>query len=402
MVELCKTLAIALQAAPEARGAEVEVRLPRGRRGDLGRRARRRAARTARKKALDIETVLIEEFQRQGRPRSARRWPSSSASTTSRSSPTASSRWTSCKNLKREYVARAPVGAARGEPARACSSCASTRSGSRARGSSTTSSRRRRIIYCVTTLTEFRDTLDLVLRRRRRPRRHRRPARGPGRRRTRRRRRRDRRPVGGRRQRAGEAREQDHRRRLPPGRVRHPHRVLPGQGARPRSASARTARSCPTSRCRPPTATRSSRASRSCATSTSPSAASRRTARSSSRSSGRSTSSCGWRRSRSQGGVEDIVMRILAAGEPIPLDKLGSHAAQPAAAQGGDREALRPVLLLRADRLRQDDHAALGARLPQHARHQDLDRRGPGRDHPEGPAPGADQPQGGAGLRRRS
>ena len=25
------------------------------------------------------------------------------------------------------------------------------------------------------------------------------------------------------------------------------------------------------------------------------------------------------------GGVEDIVMRILAAGEPIPLDKLGHH-----------------------------------------------------------------------------
>ena len=28
----------------------------------------------------------------------------------------------------------------------------------------------------------------------------------------------------------------------------------------------------------------------------------------------------------SQGGVEDIVMRILAAGEPIPLDKLGFSA----------------------------------------------------------------------------
>ena len=31
------------------------------------------------------------------------------------------------------------------------------------------------------------------------------------------------------------------------------------------------------------------------------------------------------------GGVEDVVMRILAAGEPIPLDKLGLLAAQPGA-----------------------------------------------------------------------
>ena len=54
-----------------------------------------------------------------------------------------------------------------------------------------------------------------------------------------------RRRLGGGRQRAGEAREQGHRRRLQPGRLRHPHRALPGQGARPRSASARTARSQP-------------------------------------------------------------------------------------------------------------------------------------------------------------
>ena len=67
----------------------------------------------------------------------------------------------------------------------------------------------------------------------------------------------------------------------------------------------------------------SPRASRSCATWTSRRSASRRTARSSSRSSARSTSSCAWRPSRPQGGVEDIVMRILAAGEPIPLDKMG-------------------------------------------------------------------------------
>ena len=96
------------------------------------------------------------------------------------------------------------------------------------------------------------------------------------------------------------------------------------------------------------------------------------------------------------GGVEDVVMRILAAGEPIPLDKLGLSAAQPRDAEGLRLQALRPVLRLRPDRLRQDDHAALGAGLPQHAGHQDLDRRGPGRNHAEGPAPGADEPEGGA------
>ena len=141
----------------------------------------------------------------------------------------------------------------------------------------------------------------------------------------------DRRRLGGRGQRAGEARQQDHHRRLQPGRLRHPRRALSGQGEdrdplpQGRLAARRT------SRCRQPTATRSRRASRSCATSTSPRSASRRTARSSSRSSARSTSSCAWRRSRPPGGVEDIVMRILAAGEPIPLDKLGCPDAQPRA-----------------------------------------------------------------------
>ena len=179
-----------------------------------------------------------------------------------------------------------------------------------------------RIKYNVTTQKDFKDTLDSVLRRRRRPRRHRRPARGPDRR-GRRRPERDRRRLGGGRQRAGEAREQDHRRRLQPGRLGHPHRALPGQGEdRDPLPQGRHARALHRGAGELPRA-RSARASRSCATSTSPRSASRRTARSSSRSSARSTSSCAWRRSRSQGGVEDIVMRILAAGEPIPLDKLG-------------------------------------------------------------------------------
>ena len=100
------------------------------------------------------------------------------------------------------------------------------------------------------------------------------------------------------------------------------------------------------------------------------------------------------------GGVEDIVMRILAAGEPIPLDKLGFSPRNLEQLQHTRRQALRPVLRLRADRLGQDHHAALGAQVPQHARHQDLDRRGPGRDHAEGPAPGAGEPEGGPRLRR--
>ncbi len=52
------------------------------------------------------------------------------------------------------------------------------------------------------------------------------------------------------------------------------------------------------------------------------------------------------------GGVEDVVMRILAAGEPIPLDKLGVLPDEPGAAEGVHRQAVRPVLRLRADRLR--------------------------------------------------
>ena len=100
------------------------------------------------------------------------------------------------------------------------------------------------------------------------------------------------------RQRAGQAREQDHRRRLQPGRLGHPHRALSGQGEDRDPLPQGRLRSRPTSRCRRATARRSWRASRSCATSTSRRRGSPRTARSSSRSSARSTSSCAWRPSR--------------------------------------------------------------------------------------------------------
>ena len=93
----------------------------------------------------------------------------------------------------------------------------------------------------------------------------------------------------------------------------------------------------------------------------------------------------------SQGGVEDIVMRILGAGEPIPLDKLGLSKHNLERCKATVVEAVRPVLRVRADRLRQDHDAAFGARLPQHAGHEDLDRRGSGGNHAARPAPGADE-----------
>jgi hypothetical protein len=88
---------------------------------------------------------------------------------------------------------------------------------------------------------------------------------------------------------------------------------------------------------------------------------------------------------------EDAVLRLLASAKPLPLDKLNlspptCSACRPPAA------ALRHDPVRGPHRLGQDHHAALGAGLHQHARAQDLDRRGPDRDHPAGPAPGAGQP----------
>ena len=194
------------------------------------------------------------------------------------------------------------------------------------------------------------------------------------------------------RQRARQAREQDHHRRLPAGRLRHPHRALSRARARPRSASARTARCSPTSRC--PHAYRNALAARikiMCDLDISE----RRKPQDGKikfKKFGPLDIELRVATIPSQGGVEDIVMRILAAGEPIPIDKLGLSDAQP---RRGARTVIEKpyglFFVLRPDRLRQDDDAALGARLPQHARHQDLDRGRPGRNHAEGLAPGADE-----------
>ncbi len=100
----------------------------------------------------------------------------------------------------------------------------------------------------------------------------------------------------------------------------------------------------------------------------------------------------------SAGGVEDVVMRILAAGEPLPLEKTRGVAAQSRTAAQLHRKALRPVLRMRAHGLRQNDHPAFDTRALEHARNQDLDGRRSGGDHAEGSAAGSDQSQGGSGF----
>jgi type II secretory ATPase GspE/PulE/Tfp pilus assembly ATPase PilB-like protein len=54
----------------------------------------------------------------------------------------------------------------------------------------------------------------------------------------------------------------------------------------------------------------------------------------------------------SAGGVEDVVMRILAAGEPIPLDKLGLTPHNKARVEKTVEQALWPVLCVWPDRVR--------------------------------------------------
>ena len=71
------------------------------------------------------------------------------------------------------------------------------------------------------------------------------------------------------------------------------------------------------------TATPSSPASRSCRTSTSPSAANPQDGKIKFKKFGGKDIELRVATVPTQGGLEDIVMRILAAGEPIPLDKLG-------------------------------------------------------------------------------
>ncbi len=78
------------------------------------------------------------------------------------------------------------------------------------------------------------------------------------------------------------------------------------------------------------------------------------------------------------GGVEDVVMRILAAGEPIPLDKMGFTAHNLAELQKAVGKPYGLFFVCGPYRLGQDHHAALGAEVPEYAGYQDLDRGRPG------------------------
>ena len=246
MVELCKTLAIALKqrsklAVPKSKydflvadamisAAELET-----------------AARSARKKALDIEAVLIEDFSVK---------PNAIGQALAKYfgvpyEPFKPDRIKSVdllKNLKREYVAEHQWCPLEENPQGLLVMCLDPE---RVKASKVVNNifPKARIKYCVTTLKEFKDTLDAYFG----------AAADLG-------------DIGDLLEGLGtedgdDGSTTDDALRgsdnelvklvnkiivdaLPPGRLRHPHRALSGESARPRSASARTARSCTTSRCR--------------------------------------------------------------------------------------------------------------------------------------------------------
>ena len=88
-------------------------------------------------------------------------------------------------------------------------------------------------------------------------------------------------------------------------------------------------------------------------------------------------------------GDEDVVLRILTASEPLPLSALNMTPRNLERFEAAIRKALRPRAGGRADRLRQDHHAARRPRRHQRAVAQDLDGRGSGRNHPVRSAAGA-------------
>ena len=92
---------------------------------------------------------------------------------------------------------------------------------------------------------------------------------------------------------------------------------------------------------------------------------------------------------------EDVVMRILAASEPLPLDKMGFSDRNLKAIKNIAEKPYGIILCVGPDRLRKNDDTALGAGIHQHARHQDLDGGRSGRNHairaPPSPGPSQDR-----------
>ncbi len=88
------------------------------------------------------------------------------------------------------------------------------------------------------------------------------------------------------------------------------------------------------------------------------------------------------------GGNEDVVMRILAASKPLPLEKMGFSDRNIEEFKEDPLETLRHLSGRRPHRLRKDHDAPLGPRLHQHRRDEDLDRGGSRRDHTVRPASG--------------
>ena len=66
----------------------------------------------------------------------------------------------------------------------------------------------------------------------------------------------------------------------------------------------------------------------------------------------------------SAGGVEDVVMRILAGGESIPIDKLGLTLHNKERLEKISQQTLRFVLRLRPYRFWQNHHAAFHPQIP--------------------------------------
>ena len=196
------------------------------------------------------------------------------------------------------------------------------------------------------------------------------------------------------RQRAGQARQQGHRRRLQPEASPTSTSSPCRARSRPASASARTARWCPTSRCRRIYRQAHGRAPQDHVRPRhlrAPQAAGRQDQVQEVRPARHRTArgdDPDRRRRRRRRDADPGRRRADPAGQA------GPDAAQPGAARRPPSSKPYGLFFVcgpTGSGKTTTLHSVL--ELPQHARHQDLDRRGPGRDHPEGPAPGAGQPE---------